>query len=150
MSQATERILEKLKTLTLVEAVELVSKIEEVFGVDTSAFRGGVPNVSRGGRVNRVASASDEKVNFDVILESIDRDKRVATLKVVRTLTSLGLKEAKDFCSSLPKAVKEGVSKEDAEATKKELERAGSKVTIKLTIFNCSLTICYVPCLIII
>jgi large subunit ribosomal protein L7/L12 len=127
MSTATEEILEKLKTLTLLEAAELVSQIEETFGVDTSGPRGIVPIIPGvgGGATPRI-----EKNTFDVILESIDREKRVATLKVVRTLTSLGLKEAKEFCSSLPKSVKEGVTKEEAEIVKEELEKAGSKVTI--------------------
>jgi large subunit ribosomal protein L7/L12 len=131
MSTATEEILEKLKTLTLLEAAELVSQIEETFGVDTSGTRGVVPIIPRaGGGV----AVREEKNTFDVILESIDSEKRVATLKVVRSLTSLGLKEAKEFCSSLPKAVKEGVTKEEAEMTKAELEKAGSKVTITLNI----------------
>jgi large subunit ribosomal protein L7/L12 len=77
------------------------------------------------------AAAAEEKTTFDVILESVAEDKRVAVLKVIRSLTNLGLKEAKDFTSSLPKAVKEGVSKEEAEAAKKELEESGGKVVIK-------------------
>jgi large subunit ribosomal protein L7/L12 len=131
MSQITEEILEKLKTLTLIEAVELASQIEETFGVDTRAFGGGVIIAPRIGGVSGEVEVESEKTTFDVILESIEGDKRVAVLKTVRTLTSLGLKEAKDFCSSLPKAVKEGVSKEEAEMAKKDLERAGSKVTIR-------------------
>jgi len=129
MSQVTEEILRKLKTLTLVEAVELASQIEETFGVSASVSRGGViPIPSRAGTVRE---AESEKTTFDVILESVSGDKRVAVLKAIRALTSLGLKEAKDFCSSLPKVVKEGISKEEAEIVKKDLERAGSKVTIK-------------------
>jgi large subunit ribosomal protein L7/L12 len=131
MSQITEEILEKLKTLTLIEAVELASQIEETFGVDTRAFSSGVIIAPRIGGVSGEIEIESEKTTFDVILESIEGDKRVAVLKTVRTLTSLGLKEAKDFCSSLPKAVKEGVSKEEAEMAKKDLERAGSKVTIR-------------------
>jgi large subunit ribosomal protein L7/L12 len=73
----------------------------------------------------------EEQTTFDVVLEEVASDKRVAALKVIRNLTSLGLKEAKDFTTSLPKAVKEGVSKEDAEAAKAQLEEAGGKVTIK-------------------
>ena len=131
MSQITEEILENLKTLTLIEAVELASQIEKTFGVSSSIPSGGVvPIPGSGGRVSEVKTES-EKTIFDVVLDSIDGDKRVAVLKAVRALTSLGLKEAKDFCSSLPKAVKEGVSKEEAERVKKDLEKAGSKVTIK-------------------
>lgn len=131
MSQITEEIIEKLKTLSLIEAVELASQIEDTFGVDTRIFSGGGIPIPRIGGVSGDVRVDSEKTTFDVILESVDGDKRVAVLKAVRTLTSLGLKEAKDFCSSLPKAVKEGISKEEAEIAKKELERAGSTVTIK-------------------
>nr|YP_005089864.1 ribosomal protein L12 [Pedinomonas minor]ACQ90867.1 ribosomal protein L12 [Pedinomonas minor] len=131
MSATTNEILEKLKTLTLLEAAELVSQIEETFGVDASApVGGGMVMMAAGGGAGAPAAA-EEKTTFDVILESVAEDKRVAVLKVIRSLTNLGLKEAKDFTSSLPKAVKEGVSKEEAEAAKKELEESGGKVTIK-------------------
>jgi large subunit ribosomal protein L7/L12 len=131
MSQITEEILENLKTLTLIEAVELASQIEKTFGVSSNILNGGVvPIPSSSGRISEV-KIENEKTTFDIVLDSIDGDKRVAVLKAVRTLTNLGLKEAKDFCSSLPKVVKEGVSKEEAERVKKDLEKAGSKVTIK-------------------
>jgi large subunit ribosomal protein L7/L12 len=131
MSQITEEILENLKTLTLIEAVELASQIEKTFGVSSSVPSAGVVTMSGGrGRAGE-AKTESEKTIFDVVLDSIDGDKRVAVLKAIRALTSLGLKEAKDFCSSLPKTVKEGVSKEEAEIVKRDLERAGSKVTIK-------------------
>lgn len=131
MSQATEEILEKLKTLTLIEAVELVSQIEETFGVDASISRGGVMSVSQGRGLSGGVKAETEKTTFDVVLESVDGDKRVAVLKAIRALTDLGLKEAKDFCSSLPKVVKEGISREEAETVKADLENVGGKVTIK-------------------
>jgi len=127
----TNEIIEKLKTLTLLEAAELVTKIEETFGVDASAPVGGgmvmMAASNGGGNSNPV----EEKTSFDVILEDVDAAKRVAVLKVIRSLTNLGLKEAKDLTSSLPKPVKEGITKEEAEAAKKELEEAGGKVTIK-------------------
>nr|AIT94171.1 ribosomal protein L12 [Marsupiomonas sp. NIES 1824] len=129
MSNTTE-IIEKLKTLTLLEAAELVSQIEETFGVDASAPAGGGMVMMAGGGADGGAAA-EEKTDFDVILEDVDSAKRVAVLKVIRSLTSLGLKEAKDLTSSLPKPIKEGVSKDEAEAAKKELEEAGGKVTIK-------------------
>lgn len=132
MSTTTNEILEKLKTLTLLEAAELVAQIEETFGVDASAPVGGAVVMAAGGVAGGGGvAAAEEKTTFDVILESVAEDKRVAVLKVIRSLTNLGLKEAKDFTSSLPKAVKEGVSKEEAEAAKKELEESGGKVTIK-------------------
>jgi large subunit ribosomal protein L7/L12 len=126
---STEEILEKLKTLTLLEATELVSQIEKTFDVDASGSRGGVSIIPR---VRTIAGdVREEKDTFDVVLESIDRDKRVATLKVIRTLTNLGLKEAKEFCSALPKVVREGLTKDAAEIAKVELENAGSQVKIR-------------------
>jgi large subunit ribosomal protein L7/L12 len=133
MSQATDKILESLKTLTLIEAADLVSKIEDTFGVDTSRVAGRVSVSSQAGGLSDDAPRR-EKTTFDVVLELVADDKRIAALKVIRSLTDLGLKEAKDFCSSLPKAVKEGVSKEEADTVKKELERVGGQVSIKLLI----------------
>ena len=129
MSKTTSEIIEKLKTLTLLETAELVSEIEEAFGVDVSASAGGfaAPSLEKGGGATETA---EEKTAFDVVLEDLASDKRVAVLKVVRNLTSLGLKEAKEFTTSLPKAVKEGVSKEEAEKAKTELEKAGGVVKI--------------------
>jgi large subunit ribosomal protein L7/L12 len=131
MSTTTNEIIEKLKGLTLLEASELVSQIEETFGVDASAAVGGGMMMVAGGDAGAGAAVVEEKTTFDVILEDVAADKRVAALKVIRSVTSLGLKEAKDFVSSLPKAVKENVTKDEAEAVKKELEEAGGKVTIK-------------------
>jgi large subunit ribosomal protein L7/L12 len=131
MSTTTNEIIEKLKSITLLEAAELVSQIEETFGVDASAPTG----------VGFVASSLDaganqkeiieEKTTFDVIIEDVATDKRVAVLKIIRNLTSLGLKEAKEFTTSLPKAIKESVSKEEAETAKQQLEEAGAKVKIQ-------------------
>ena len=129
MSTTTTEIIEKLKSITLLEAAELVSQIEETFGVDASAPTGGFtsgPIVDN----NNAAEPVEEKTTFDVILEDIASDKRVAVLKVIRTLTSLGLKEAKEFTTLLPKAVNEGISKEEAETAKQQLEEAGGKVKI--------------------
>ena len=129
MSTTTNEIIEKLKSITLLEAAELVSQIEETFGVDSNAFAGGfVAAPTEGGGTS--VETPEEKTTFDVILEDIASDKRVAVLKVIRNLTSLGLKEAKEFTSSLPKAVKEGISKEEAETAKQQLEEAGGKVKI--------------------
>ena len=132
MSQITDEIVDKLKTLTILEAAELVSQIEEVFGVDASVLtkkKAIMPRII-GDRINDL-SRRYEKTTFDVVLESISKNKRVATLKAIRRLTSLGLKEAKDFCSFLPKIVKEGVPKKEAEIAKTELEEAGRKVSIR-------------------
>jgi len=129
MSTTTDAIIEQLKSITLLEAAELVSQIEETFGVDASAPVGGGMMVAAmpGGE----AEAAEEKTEFDVVLESVDSSKRIAVIKAVRGLTSLGLKEAKDLIESAPKAIKEGISKADAEEVKKTLEEAGGTVSIK-------------------
>ncbi|BAZ44557.1 50S ribosomal protein L12 [Chondrocystis sp. NIES-4102] len=127
MSAATDEILEKLKSLSLLEASELVKQIEETFGVSAAASAGVVmaaPTAAAG-------EPAEEQTEFDVILEEVPADKKIAILKVVRSITGLGLKEAKEMVESTPKALKEGVPKDDAEATKKQLEEAGAKVGIK-------------------
>ncbi len=126
MSTATDEILEKLKTLSLLEASELVSQIEETFGVSAAASAGVAMAAPAA-----AAEAEEEKTEFDVILEEVPKDKKIAILKVVRTITGLGLKEAKEMVESTPKAIKEAVPKEDAEETKKKLEEAGAKVAVK-------------------
>jgi large subunit ribosomal protein L7/L12 len=128
MSAATDQILEQLKTLSLLEAAELVKQIEEAFGVSAAAPVGGMMMAATPGAA---AEPVEEKTEFDVILEEVPADKKIAVLKVVRTITGLGLKEAKDLVESTPKAVKEGTGKDDAEAIKKQLEESGAKVTVK-------------------
>ncbi len=128
MSAATDEILEKLKTLSLLEASELVKQIEETFGVSAAASAGVVMAAPGAGPA---AEAEEEKTEFDVVLEEVPKEKKIAILKVVRSITGLGLKEAKEMVESTPKAIKEGVAKEDAEDTKKKLEEAGAKVTVK-------------------
>jgi large subunit ribosomal protein L7/L12 len=128
MSAATDQILDQLKTLSLLEAAELVKQIEEAFGVSAAAPVGGMMMAAPAAAA---AEPEEEKTEFDVVLEEVPADKKIAVLKVVRSLTGLGLKEAKDLVESTPKAVKEGIAKGDAEAAKKELEEAGGKVAIK-------------------
>ena len=130
MSTTTNEIIEKLKSITLLEAAELVSQIEETFGVDASAPVGGGFMVAPGAGGSAAAEVVEEKTTFDVIIEDVAADKRVPVLKVVRNLTSLDLKEAKEAITSLPKVIQQGVSKDDAEAAKKQLEEAGAKVKI--------------------
>ncbi|MBJ7899557.1 MAG: 50S ribosomal protein L7/L12 [Cyanobacteria bacterium RI_101] len=129
MSAATDTILEQLKTLTLLEAAELVKQIEEAFGVSAAAPVGGVMMAAPGAAA--AAEPVEEKTEFDVVLEEVPADKKIAVLKVVRTITGLGLKEAKDLVESAPKPIKEGTNKDDAEAVKKQLEEAGAKVSVK-------------------
>lgn len=130
MSATTDEILEKLKTLTLLEAAELVKQIEEAFGVSAAAPAGGMMMMAAPGAA-APAEEVEEKTEFDVILEEVPADKKIAVLKVVRALTGLGLKEAKDLVEAAPKPVKEGIAKGDAEDAKKQLEESGAKVSIK-------------------
>jgi large subunit ribosomal protein L7/L12 len=128
MSAATEQILEQLKVLTLLEASELVKQIEEAFGVSAAAT-GGMMMMAPGAAAP--AEEVVEKTEFDAILESVPADKKIAVLKIVREITGLGLKEAKELVEAAPKAVKEAVAKDAAEDIKKRIEEAGGKVVIK-------------------
>ncbi|MFN9732948.1 MAG: 50S ribosomal protein L7/L12 [Microcystis sp.] len=129
---AVAEILEKLKTLTLLEAAELVKGIEETFGVSAAAPAGGMMMMAAPGAAPAAAAeAVEEQTEFNVVLEEVPADKKIAILKVVRDLTGLGLKEAKDLVEAAPKAVKEGTNKDDAAAVKKKLEDAGAKVSVK-------------------
>lgn len=119
MSAATDQILEQLKSLSLLEASELVKQIEEAFGVSAAAPVGGMVMAAAAAAP---AEAAEEKTEFDVILEEVPADKKIAVLKVVRTITGLGLKEAKELVESTPKAIKEATGKDDAEAIKKQIE----------------------------
>jgi large subunit ribosomal protein L7/L12 len=129
MSATTDQILEQLKSLTLLEAAELVKQIEEAFGVSAAAPAGGMMMMAAPGAAP--AEAAEEQTEFTVVLDDVPADKKIAVLKVVRALTGLGLKEAKDLVEAAPKPVKEGIAKGDAEDAKKQLEEAGAKVTIK-------------------
>lgn len=131
MSATTDDILDKLKSLTLLEAAELVKQIEEAFGVSAAAPAGGMMMMAPGAAPAAAAEPEEEQTEFTVHLEEVPADKKIAILKVVRTLTGLGLKEAKDLVEAAPKAVKEGIAKADAEDAKKQLEEAGAKVSIK-------------------
>jgi len=131
MSAKTEQILEDLKSLTLIEVSDLVEKLEKTFNIDASQVSAGV--VMAGVPAAAAPAAAEEaKSEFDVILAEVPAaDKKLGVLKVVRTLTGLGLKEAKDLVESAPKSIKEKVSKAEADNLKKELEEAGGKVTLK-------------------
>jgi large subunit ribosomal protein L7/L12 len=119
MSEKIDKIVEELKTLTLLEASELVSQIEETFGVDASAaVGGGVVMAAAAGPAEEV----EEKTEFDLMLDEVPADKKIAVLKVVRSITGLGLKEAKELVESAPKAVSEGLAKDAAEDAKKQIE----------------------------
>lgn len=131
MSATTDQILDQLKSLTLLEAAELVKQIEEAFGVSAAAPAGGMMMMPAAGGAAAPAEEVEEQTEFDVILDEVPADKKIAILKVVRTLTGLGLKEAKDLVESTPKPVKEAIAKDAAEDAKKQLEEVGAKVTVK-------------------
>ena len=122
MSLTNEQIIEAIASKSVSEIVELITAMEEKFGVSAAAAVAAAPAAG--------AAAAEEKTEFDVVLANAGANK-VAVIKAVRGATGLGLKEAKDLVESAPANLKEGVSKEEAEALKKELEEAGAKVEIK-------------------
>lgn len=130
MNEKIDNIVEELKTLTLLEASELVKKIEETFDVDASASMGGGMMMMAGAPAGGEAEV-EEKTEFDVVLESVPADKKIAVLKVVRTATGLGLKEAKELVESAPKTIKEGIPKAEAEEMQKQLKDAGGEAVLK-------------------
>ena len=131
MTAKTEEILESLKSLSLLEASELVKQIEEAFGVSAAASAGVVMAAPGAAGADGDGGSSEEKTEFDVVLESFDAAAKIKVLKVVRNATGLGLGDAKALVESAPKTVKEGIAKADAESLKKEIEEAGGKVTLK-------------------
>ena len=124
MAVTKDEIIEALKEMPALELSELVHELEDVFGVSAAA------PVAVAAAAAPAAEAAEEKTNFDVVLEGFGENK-IAVIKAVRELTSLGLKEAKKVVESAPKAVLEGAKKEDAEAAKEKLEAAGAAVTLK-------------------
>ncbi len=123
MAVTKEDVLEFISALSVLELSELVKEFEEKFGVSAQP-------VAVAGAAGGAAEAAEEQTEFDVIITDSGA-KKIGVIKVIRALTGLGLKEAKDASEALPSTIKEGVSKEDAEAAKKELEEAGATVTVK-------------------
>ena len=119
------KLVDELSTLTVLEAAELSKMLEEKWGVSAAAT---VAAAAAGGAA--AAAPVEEKTEFNVVMDSFG-DNKVAVIKVVRTVTGLGLKEAKDLVEGAPSTVKEGVKKDEAETIKKQLEEAGAKATIK-------------------
>src|SRR5215207_3829301 len=128
MAATKEDVIEYLKGMTLLEASQLVKELEETFGVSAAAAAVAVPAgaAAAGGD----AAPADEKTEFDVILQAAGGNK-INVIKVVREITALGLKEAKDLVEAAPKAVKEGVSKDEAETIRQKLADAGATVEVK-------------------
>ncbi len=125
MSVSKEEILETIAGMTVMDVVDLISAMEEKFGVSAAAAVAAAPAAAGGAE-----AAAEEQTEFDVVLSSFGSNK-VSVIKVVRALTGLGLKEAKDLVEGAPSTVKEGVSKDEAADMKKKLEEAGASVEIK-------------------
>lgn len=123
MSEKIAALIEEVKGLSVLELSELVHALEETFGVSAAAAAVAAPAAG-------AAEAAEEKTEFDVVLKECGANK-IAVIKVVRALTGLGLKEAKELVDNAPKAIKEGVGKDEAEEMKKKLEEAGAKVELK-------------------
>ncbi len=128
MAATREDVIEYLKSMTLLEASQLVKELEETFGVSAAAaVAAPTAGASAGGEA---AAPAEEKTEFDVILQAVGGNK-INVIKVVREVTALGLKEAKDLVEAAPKPVKEGVSKEEAETVRQKLADAGATVEVK-------------------
>jgi large subunit ribosomal protein L7/L12 len=127
MAVSKEDILEAISNMSVMEVVDLISMMEEKFGVSAAAAVAAAPAAAGGGEA---AAAAEEKTEFDVILTGFG-DKKVGVIKAVRGITGLGLKEAKDLVEGAPSPVKEGVSKDEAEKMKAEIEEAGGSVELK-------------------
>jgi large subunit ribosomal protein L7/L12 len=127
-ASSTKELGDKIVALTLKQAKELSDYLEDVHGIKAAA--GGAVMMAAPA-AGGAAAAPEAKTEFDVVLEGFDAAKKIGVIKVIRALTNLGLKEAKDLVEGAPSKVKEGVSKEDADKAKKELEEAGGKVSIK-------------------
>jgi len=127
MAATREDVIEFLKNMTLLEASQLVKELEETFGVSAAAAAVAAPAAGAGAEA---AAPAEEKTEFDVILQAIGGNK-INVIKVVREVTALGLKEAKDLVEAAPKAVKEAISKEEAETIKQKLTDAGATVEVK-------------------
>jgi large subunit ribosomal protein L7/L12 len=128
MAATREDVIEFLKGMTLLEASQLVKELEETFGVSAAAAAVAAP--AGGGAAAAAAPEAEEKTEFDVVLQAAGANK-INVIKVVREITSLGLKEAKDLVEAAPKAVKEGVSKDEADGIKAKLDAAGATVEVK-------------------
>lgn len=126
MAVTKDEIIEALKEMPALELSELVHELEDVFGVSAAA----PVAVAAAPAAGAAAPAEEEKTNFDVVLEAFG-DNKIAVIKVVREVTGLGLKEAKELVDGAPKAIKENVSKEEAESIKEKVEAAGAKVELK-------------------
>lgn len=126
MALSKDEILDAIAEMSVMDVVDLVAAMEEKFGVTAAAAVAAAPVAAAGGD----AAAAEEKTDFDVVLASAG-EKKVNVIKVVRGITGLGLKEAKDLVEGAPKAVKEAASKDEAESIKKKLEEAGAKVSLK-------------------
>jgi large subunit ribosomal protein L7/L12 len=131
MSERVEKLVEEIKGLNLLEAAELVKKLEETLGVSAAAAAPVVVAAGTGAPGGAAGAApAEEKTEFSVVLTAVGSNK-INVIKAVREVTNLGLKEAKDLVDSAPKPIKEGVSKEEAEAIKKKFTEAGATVEVK-------------------
>jgi large subunit ribosomal protein L7/L12 len=125
-----QNIIEEIKGLSLLEASELVKGIEQAFGVSAAAAAVAASPAAGGGGAAAAAAPAEEKTEFNVVLTAVGGNK-IGVIKAVREVTSLGLKEAKDLVEGAPKAIKEGVNKDEAESIKKKFVEAGATVEIK-------------------
>ena len=128
-TMTNDEIIKAVEAMPVLQLSELVKALEDRFGVTAAAPVAMM--AAPGGAAGGAAAVAEEKTAFDVVLTTVPADKKIQVIKVVRELTSLGLKEAKDLVEAVPKPVKTGVSKEESEAMRKKLEEVGAKVEVK-------------------
>jgi large subunit ribosomal protein L7/L12 len=131
MAASKDEILDAISKMTVLEVVELISDMEKKFGVSAAAPVAFAPGPGGAAPGAAPAAPAEEQTEFAVTLKEYPADKKVTVIKVIREITGLGLKEAKDLVEGVPSLVKEGVAKADAETMKKKLEEAGAKVEVK-------------------
>jgi large subunit ribosomal protein L7/L12 len=127
-------IIEELKNLTLIESIQLIEKLEEIFKFDNTLSVSSKDNIVTNLDIENELlknKIKEENILFQIILNEVPADKKIAALKIVRNITGLGLKESKDIVDNVPKLLKENLNKEEVEKFKKDLEEIGAKVTIK-------------------
>ena len=130
MALTKDQLIDEIKQMSVLDLAELVKSLEEEFGVSAAAAPVMVAGPGGGGGGGDGAAAAEEKTEFDVVLNAAG-DKKIQVIKVVRAVTGLGLKEAKDHVDGAPNAVKEGIAREEADKIKGELEEAGASVEVK-------------------
>jgi large subunit ribosomal protein L7/L12 len=131
MNEKLTNIIEQLKTLSLLEAIKLVKEMEKIFDINTTKNEINNITLSETTLQNQISEKEEEKISFNVFLSDVPSDKKIAILKIVRTITGLGLKESKEIVDNPPKLLKENITREEVDTIRNEIETVGGKIFIK-------------------